>query len=124
MKKIRNVILLSIMLTLLASCSIRKHVPEDKMILKNNIVEINSKDVDFSKSDISHYISQSATPKFLGFMPQTWIYYKTENKTNKKFYKWVNETIGKKPVYFSNDLKEKSVSQISKYPTSLRYLLI
>lgn len=109
------------MLTLLASCSIRKHVPEDKMILKNNIVEINSKDVDFSKSDISHYISQSATPKFLGFMPQTWIYYKTENKTNKKFYKWVNETIGKKPVYFSNDLKEKSVSQISKYLNDVGY---
>ncbi len=121
MKKIRNVILLSLMLTLLASCSLRKHVPNDKMILKNNIVDINSKDVDFSKSDISHYISQSATPKFLGLMPQTWIYYKTENKTDKKLYKWINETIGKKPVYFSNDLKEKSVSQISKYLNDIGY---
>ncbi len=121
MKKIRNVILLSLMLTLLASCSLRKHVPNDKMILKNNIVEINSKDVDFSKSDISQYISQSATPKFLGFMPQTWIYYKTENKTDKKLYKWINETIGKKPVYFNNDLKEKSVSQISKYLNDIGY---
>ncbi len=121
MKKIRNVILLSLMLTLLASCSLRRHVPDDKMILKNNIVEIHSKDVDFSKSDISHYISQSATPKFLGFMPQTWIYYKTENKTNKKFYKWINETIGKKPVYFNNELKEKSVSQISKYLNDVGY---
>ena len=109
------------MLTLLASCSLRKHVPNDKMILKNNIVDINSKDVDFSKSDISHYISQSATPKFLGLMPQTWIYYKTENKTDKKLYKWINETIGKKPVYFSNDLKEKSVSQISKYLNDIGY---
>lgn len=109
------------MLTLIVSCSLRKHIPEDKMVLKNNVVEINSKDVDFTRSDISPYISQSATPKFLGFMPQTWIYYKTENKTNKKLYNWINKTIGKKPVYFSNDLKEKSVSQISKYLNDIGY---
>lgn len=109
------------MLTIFASCSLRKHIPEDKMLLKNNVVEINSKDVDFSRSDISPYISQSATPNLLGFMPETWIYYKTENKTNKKFYKWINKTIGEKPVYFSNDLKEKSVSQISKYLNDIGY---
>ena len=109
------------MLTFLASCSLRKHVPEDKMILKNNIVEINSKDANFTKSDITSYISQSATPNILGFMPQIWIYYKTENKTDKKFCNWINKTIGEKPVYFSNDLKEKSVSQISKYLNDIGY---
>lgn len=121
MKKIRNVILLFISLAFLASCSLRKHIPNDKMILKNNVVEINSKDVNFTKSDINSYISQSPTPKFLGLMPQTWIYYETENKTNKKFFKWINETIGKKPVYFNDDLKEKSVSQIRKYLNDIGY---
>ena len=73
------------MITSLVSCSIRKHIPEDKMILKNNVVEIHSQDVDFTKSDISPYIIQSSNPKFLGIMPLTWLYYKTENKNSKLF---------------------------------------
>ena len=84
-----------------ASCSIRKHVPEGEMILKNNVVEIHSKDVDFTKSDISDYIIQSSNPKFLGVMPLTWVYYKTEKKKDKKFFNWINKTIGEKPVYFN-----------------------
>ncbi len=99
----------------------RKHIPDNKMILKHNIVEIESKDVDFTKSDITPYISQNSNSKFLGLMPLTWIYYKTENKTDKKFFNWVNKTIGKKPVYFSNELKEKSVSQIEKYLNDIGY---
>ena len=99
----------------------RKHIPEDKMILKKNVVEIYAQNVEFTKSDIYPYITQSSTPKFLGFMPATWIYYKTEDKTDKKFFQWVNKTIGKKPVYFNDDLKEKSVSQINKYLNDVGY---
>jgi outer membrane protein assembly factor BamA len=103
------------------SCSIRKHIPENKMILSRNVVEIHAKDVEFSKYDISDYIVQSSTPNFLGFMPLTWVYYKTENKTDKKFFKWINTTMGEKPVYFSEDMKETSVSQISKYLNDIGY---
>ena len=104
-----------------ASCSIRKHVPEGEMILKNNVVEIHSKDVDFTKSDISSYIVQSSNPKFLGLMPLTWVYYKTDNKKDKKLINWINKTVGEKPVYFNNDLKENSVVQISKYLNDIGY---
>lgn len=109
------------MITSFVSCSIRKHIPENKMILSRNVVEIHAKDVEFSKYDISDYIVQSSTPNFLGFMPLTWVYYKTENKTDKKFFKWINTTIGEKPVYFSEDMKETSVSQISKYLNDIGY---
>ncbi len=115
-----NIILLCLIITSLTSCSIRKHVPEDKMILKNNVVEIYSKDVDFTKSDISPYIIQSSNPKFLGFMPLTWVYYKTENK-NSKLIQWINKTAGEKPVYFNNEMKENSVEQISKYLDDIGY---
>lgn len=108
------------MITTFVSCSIRKHIPEGEMILKNNIVEIHSKDVEFSKSDISSCIAQASNPKFLGFMPLTWVYYKTENKDS-KFIKWINKTMGEKPVYFNNDLKETSVAQISKYLNDVGY---
>ncbi|MBR5602707.1 MAG: BamA/TamA family outer membrane protein [Bacteroidales bacterium] len=121
MKKRFNLILLCLMLIFLASCSIRKNIPEGKMILKHNNVEIGSKDVDFTKSDITPYISQSANSNFLGFMPLTWIYYKTDDKTDKKFYNWINKTIGDKPVYYSKDQKDKSVTQISKYLDDIGY---
>ena len=71
------------------------------MILKNNVVEIHSQDVDFTKSDISSYIVQSSNPKFLGFMPLTWVYYKTEKNKDKKLIGWINKKIGEKPVYFN-----------------------
>ena len=115
-----NIILLCFMITTVVSCSIRKHIPEGEMILKNNIVEIHSKDVEFSKSDISSCIAQASNPKFLGVMPLTWVYYKTENKDS-KFMKWINKTMGEKPVYFNNDLKETSVAQISKYLNDVGY---
>ena len=109
------------MITTFVSCSIRKHIPTGEMILKNNVVEIHSKDVDFTKSDISSCIAQSSNPKFLGLMPLTWVYYKTEKNKESKFVKWINKTIGEKPVYFSNDLKEISVTQISKYLNDVGY---
>ena len=109
------------MIISLASCSIRRHVPEDKMILKRNNIEIHSKDVDFTRSDISGCLSQQSNPKFLGFMPLTWVYYMTENKTDKKFYNWINNNIGEEPVYYSNEMREKSVSQIIKYLGDIGY---
>ena len=116
-----NIILLCLMITSLVSCSIRKHIPEGEMILKNNVVEIHSKDVDFTKSDISSCITQSSNPKFLGLMPLTWVYYKTDKNKDKKFIGWINKTIGEKPVYFNNDMKENSVIQISKYLNDVGY---
>lgn len=120
-RKFVNTILLCFMLFFLASCSIRKHIPENKMILKKNKVEIHSKDVDFTKSDISAYIVQQENSNFLGLMPLTWVYYKTEDKPNKKIINWINRTAGKVPVYFSDDLKEKSIVQIRKYLNDIGY---
>ena len=116
-----NIILLCFMITSFVSCSIRKHIPEGEMILKNNVVEIHSQDVDFTKSDISSCITQASNPKFLGLMPLTWVYYKTDKKKDKKFIGWINKNIGEKPVYFNNDMKENSVVQISKYLNDVGY---
>ena len=109
------------MITSLVSCSIGKHVPEGEMILKKNVVEIHSKEVNFSKSDISPYIAQTSNPKILGLMPLTWVYYKTENKNNKRIVNWINKTVGEKPVYFNNEMKESSITQISEYLNDIGY---
>lgn len=96
-------------------------MPKNEMILKSNVVEIHSKDVDFTRSDITPYIIQSPTPNFLGLMPLTWVYYKTENKKDKKLSNWINKTIGEKPVYFSKEMEESSIVQIDKYLNDIGY---
>lgn len=116
-----NITLLCFMLLFLASCSMRKHIPENKMILMKNKVEINSKDVAFTKSDISAYIVQKESSNVLGFMPLTWVYYKTDGKPDKKITNWINKKIGVAPVYFNDESKEKSVMQISKYLNDIGY---
>lgn len=64
---------------------------------------------------------QQSNPSFFGFMPLTWLYYKTEDKTDKSLYKWINNSISEKPVYYSNEMREKSVSQIIKYLGDIGY---
>ena len=109
------------MMVSMASCSMRRYIPEDEMILKSNVVEIHSKDVAFTKSDITPYIVQSSNPKILGLMPRTWVYYKTESKKDRKLSNWINKTVSEKPVYFDNEMKESSVVQISKYLDNIGY---
>ena len=116
-----NIILLVFTMVLFTSCSIRKHIPEGKMILKKNKVEIESKDVDFTKYDISKYIAQSENNKILGIMPLTWVYYKTDNRPNSKLLSWINRTVGDKPTYYDNELLDKSIVQISNYLNNIGY---
>lgn len=91
------------------------------MILKDNMIEIDNPKVSFTKSDISPYIIQSENPKFLGFMPLTWLYYKTEKNKDSKVIKWINKTIGEKPVYLNNEMTENSVKQINGYLNNIGY---
>ena len=109
------------MVLFLTSCSIKKYIPDNEVLLKRNNIEIFSKDVDFTKSDISPYIVQEENSNILGLMPLTWVYYKTEKKSDKKISGWINKTIGKKPVYYSNEQKDNSVMQISKYLNNIGY---
>ena len=109
------------MVLLLSSCSLRKHIPEDKMILKKNKVKIESKDVDFTKYDISKYIAQSENEKILGFMPLTWVYYKTDDKPNNKIISWINKEVGVKPVYYNSELQDRSMIQITNYLNNIGY---
>ena len=116
-----NIILLVFTVMFLASCSIRKHIPEGEMILKKNNVEIMSNDVDFTASDISKQIVQEKNNNIFGFIPRTWIYYKSESKPNNKFIKLINRWIGNNPIYYDNELQGKSLMQINEYLNNIGY---
>ena len=111
----RHIILLALLVTLLSSCSIEKYVPENKYFLSKNTVIIDAKDVEFKKSDVSTYISQK--PHQVGFPYKfpTWLYYVTEDKTDKGFWRWVNKNLGKKPEYYDASAAVQSTRQIEQY---------
>ena len=51
--------LLSLMAVAVSSCCINRHVPEGKYFLNKNTVVIEDKNVEFSKSEVSSYITVS-----------------------------------------------------------------
>ena len=113
--RIVRTILFSLIIIGLSSCAIRKYVPEGKAILTDNIIINDSTQYNISKSDISYYIVQKPNRTVFGWMPRVWVYYKTQNKTNKKFYKWVNNTLGVAPVYYNESSTTDSRLQMEDY---------
>lgn len=105
---------------LLASCSIRRHVPEGSYFLDQNKVVIKGEHLEFDKSNIKAYIHQE--PFKTGFPHKTalWIYYVTE-KSQGRFGKWINKYLGKVPEYYDNDAAINSTKQIEQYLNNRGY---
>ena len=99
----------------LSGCAIRKYVPEGQTILTSNKVVNDSTHYDISTSDISGYIVQKPNRNIFGWLPRVWIYYKTINKTDKKFYRWVNKNLGVEPVYYNRASTNDSRRLIESY---------
>lgn len=116
MRRVLPIVFVCLTALLFASCfPVRRFVPEGKHFLDKNSVEIKGEKVEFSKSDITSYISQK--PHRVRFPNRftTWLYYKTENKTDKNFWRWVNEHLTKKPEYYDAEAAYNSARQIEQY---------
>ena len=121
-KSFSNIILLILMTVFLASCSVRKYIPEGQMILKKNKIQITSKDVDFKRSDIENFVVKTEYNNVFAYNSLTWwIYYKTMNLTDIKIFSWVNNKLGDKPIYYSDISNDNSIIQISKYLNDMGY---
>ena len=116
-----KIVLLLLVIIGVSGCAIRKYVPEGKTILIDNKIVNDSSHYDISKSDISNFIIQKPTKNMLGWMPRVWMYYKTANKTDKKFYRWVNKNLGIEPVYYSSMFTADSRRQIENYLENTGY---
>jgi outer membrane protein assembly factor BamA len=106
---------------LLASCSIRRFVPENQHFLHGNKVEITEKKVAFSKSDVSSYIIQKPHKVQFPTKFTTWLYYVTENNSGHGFKYWINEHFSKKPEYYDADEATTSAQQIEQYLDNIGY---
>lgn len=114
MRVIKSILLMLVVLGL-SSCAIRKYVPEGKAILIENKVINDSVRFNISKSEVADYIIQRPNKNLFGWMPRVWVYYKTQNKIDRGFYRWVNKNIGVEPVYYSSTYTADSRRQISNY---------
>jgi outer membrane protein assembly factor BamA len=115
MRRTLHIILFCFALTLLASCSIERFVPEGQHFLNKNSVTIESDEkVAFTKSEVSDYIIQSPHKVRFPNRFTTWLYYVTEDK-EKGLWHWVNEHLARKPEYYDDQLADNSAKQIEDY---------
>ena len=114
-KKLLHIILFSLIILLLASCRVGRFVPEGQYFLDKNNVEIEGGKVEFSKSDVSSYITQKTHKVRFPTKFSTWLYYVTENNKGSGFKHWVNENLTKKPEYFDPSEVNVSSKQMEQY---------
>jgi len=113
-KTVRTIIVL-LSILVMSSCSIRKYVPDGNALLIKNQIKVTKSYEEISESEVSKHITQKAMPQLFGWMPFVNVYYRTAKKTDKKFYKWVNQKIGREPVYYSEKATAESKKDIETY---------
>lgn len=120
MKVVKNilVVLLALVLT---GCAIRKYVPENESLLIDNEIEFDPEKYEISKSDINSNITQKPMKTLFGWMPRVWLYYKTAEKSDKGFYRWVNKNVAIAPDYCSNKSTSESKRLIENYLNNTGY---
>jgi len=115
MRRTLPIILFSLALMLLASCSVGRFVPEGQHFLHKNSVKIEGEDqVEFTKSDVSSYIIQGTHKVRFPNKFTTWLYYVTEDY-EKGFWHWVNEHLAREPEYYDDLTAYSSARQIEDY---------
>ena len=107
--------LLSLMAVAVSSCCINRHVPEGKYFLNKNTVVIEDKNVEFSKSEVSSYITQGTFKVRFPFRFPIWLYYVTEDNSGKGIKHWLNEHFAKTPEYFDANEVRHSAKQMEQY---------
>lgn len=116
-----KLILLFIISQLIVSCTARRLIPEGKYIVHKNTVELKEKKEGFSRSDLAAFVGQQTNKSFLGVRFPLWVYYQTDDKVDKKFWRWINEKVGSPPVYFEDGIAESASNQMARYLDNVGY---
>lgn len=106
----------------LGSCTAKKFIPEDRHIVRSNEIIIEGEKPAFSRADLSVFITQKADRNIFGMRPQLWIWYKTQDKTDRNFWQWVQESFGRPPVYYDAYAASSSLRQMERYVNNVGYL--
>lgn len=115
-----HIVLLMLVATLFASCSIKRFVPEESQFLHKNKVEIKAKKTGLKSSELSAYITQKPFNARFPNRFRLWWYYVTENSKS-GFWRWINKNIGREPEYFDENSATYSVEQLEQYLNNRGY---
>ena len=116
-----HIILLFLVGLMLSSCSIRRFVPEGKYLVRSNNVEIEGKKTKISKSALSSYITLKPYKSTFQTNLPIWVYYKSQQRPKSNFWKWMNTTFGKEPVYYDPAEAKRSTNQMERYLDKVGY---
>ena len=114
-RKSLNIILCILIAFIASSCSISKHVPEGKYLIRRNDISFENKHPEVGKSDLSPYVA--AEPSWRAITPNfsLWAYYVSEDKKDKKFWKWLHEKVGRVPTYYDKTESDNASKQMEMY---------
>ena len=113
-----HIIILTFIVLVLSSCSVKRYVPEGQYLVKKNTVVIEgNKDWgrDISKSELSSYIVQKPYKNVFESKYPSIIYFKAERKPNSKFWKWMNRNFGKETTFYEASEADRSATQMKRY---------
>ena len=111
-----HIIITILLAILVSSCSIRRFVPEGKYLVKKNSIVIEDNDsADISKSSLSSYIVLKPYKTAMQTNFPNWVYYKSERRPNSKFWKWMNRSLGREPIYYDPQEADRSARQMTLY---------
>lgn len=118
MKKQFSIYLLIILsIALLASCSVKRFVPDGELLLDGyeiNLVEDSTaaiKDKAALKTALQNVLSPKANATFLGMRPGLYYHYKVARDSGGFIARFLNRKIGTPPVYLS-DVEEQATSDL------------
>ena len=116
-----HIILFLFVAIVMSSCNINRFVPEGKYLVKKNSIVIEEKKTKISKSGLSSYITLKPYKDAFQTNIPTWIYYKSERKSNSKVWAWMNKNFGKVPVYYDVKDANNSATQMMRYLDNVGY---
>ena len=112
--------LLVLALTLLASCSATKYVPDGSYLLDEVRIQSDNKEV--KPSDLSVYLRQTPNSKWFSLLKMQLYIYSLSGRDSTR---WINRTLkrmGDAPVVYSESDTERSRTEMTKAVRNMGYL--
>ncbi|CDF80876.1 surface antigen (D15) [Formosa agariphila KMM 3901] len=110
-----SAVALLLLFFIMASCSIKKHIPEDELLYRGGEVNIETDSIIAEEEQLQDELEAILRPepntKFLGVYPGLYYYYINQREKPGFINKWLYEKIGEEPIYAS-DVKTYEVDDI------------
>lgn len=115
-----------IILSTVNSCSVSKSIPEGKILMLRNKVDVKSIKETAERDRLREDLSQIAAPKpntrLLGFMPiRLWFYTSSNKGKETKFKSWIKNKVGEAPVLLDSSIIRKTEVSMENYLWNLGY---